>query len=145
MVVDLELARLEEGNGVLDERHGRQLRQILIIVKLLLTAFNAALEFGDAALSLILGHQDRSESELVILQVIQLFQIVHALCMSSISALLEVSSLIDRLQDGIDFQNLVLEPHLHMNERVGHRSRQVVVVLLQLLIVGVLEEELLLR
>ena len=48
------------------------------------------------------------------------------------------------LKDGIDLQDLVLQPHLYVYERVRKGVWQVVKVLLQVLILGVLEEELLL-
>ena len=49
-----------------------------------------------------------------------------------------------RLEDGVDLQDLVLQPHLHVYERVREGVWQVVKVLFQVLILGVLEEELLL-
>ena len=72
-VVSLELACLEEGDRVLYKSHRCQLRQILVVVKLLLTCLNVAFELGNATLHLVLGHEDRAEHELVILQIVQLF------------------------------------------------------------------------
>ena len=143
-VVSLELARLEEGDRVLDKRHSRQLRQILVVVELLLARFNVALELGDATLHLVFRHKDGAEHELVILQVVQFFQVIDSLGVACISSLFELSTLLYCLKNSIDLEDLVLKPHLDMDERIGHHARQVVIVLLQLLILGVLEQELLL-
>ena len=53
LVVRLELASLKEWHGILDERHGCQLGQVLIVVKRLFTALDTSLQFDDAALDLI--------------------------------------------------------------------------------------------
>ena len=52
--------------------------------------------------------------------------------------------LINGLKDGVDLQDLVLQPHLNVYERVSEGVWQVVEVLLQVLILGILEKELLL-
>ena len=52
--------------------------------------------------------------------------------------------LIYGLKDGVDLQDLVLQPHLDVYERVCEGVWQVVEVLLQVLILGILEKELLL-
>ena len=52
--------------------------------------------------------------------------------------------LIYGLKDGVDLQDLVLQPHLDVYERVSEGVWQVVEVLLQVLILGILEKELLL-
>ena len=65
--------------------------------------------------------------------------------MACVSTFFELSSLLDGLHDSIYLQDLILEPHLYVNERVGHRSRQIIIILLQLVILSILEEELLFR
>ena len=144
-VVSLELACLEEGDRILYQCHRGQLRQILVVVKLLLTGLNVSFELSDAPLHLVFGHEDRAKHELVILQVVQLFKVIDSLGMASISSFFKLGSLFDRFKNSIDFKDLVLEPHLDMNERIGHHARQIVIILFQLLILCVLEEKLLLR
>ena len=75
-IISLKLARFEERDGILDERHGRQLGQVLIIIQALLARLNAAFELDYAPLDLVFGHKNGADHELFILQVIQLFQII---------------------------------------------------------------------
>ena len=58
---------------------------------------------------------------------------------------LQLMSLLDGLKDGIELQDLILEPHLDIYKRVCQRLRQIIEVFLELCVLGILEEELLFR
>ena len=53
-------------------------------------------------------------------------------------------TLLDRFEDGLDFEHLVLKPHLHVDEWVSQGVGQIVEVLSQAGILGTLEKKLLL-
>ena len=95
-------------------------------------------------MDLVLAHEDGPERHLVVLQVLQLFQVVNSLGVSRTATLLKLVTLLDGLEDCLDLEHLVLQPHLDVDEGVRHRLRQIVKVFLQLLILRVLEKELLL-
>ena len=65
--------------------------------------------------------------------------------MSRTSPFLQLVSLLYSLKDRIELQDLVLEPHLDVDERIGQSLGQVVEIDFEFLIFGILEEELLLR
>ena len=62
--------------------------------------------------------------------------------MSGTPALLKLVTLLYGLQDCVNLQNLVLEPHLDVDKGVCEGSRQIIEVLLQSLVVFVLEKQL---
>lgn len=97
-------------------------------------------EFADSPLDLVLAHEDGAEHKFVVLQVVQLLQVVNALRVAGTSPFLKLVSLLDGLKNGLDLQNLILEPHLDVNERIGQRLWQVIEILFELLILGVLEQ-----
>lgn len=141
-VVGLELASLEERYGVLDERHGRQLGQVLVIVQALLARLDAAFEFDYAPLDLILGHENGADHELVVLQVVELFEVVDSLRVARAPPFFQLMSLLYGLKNCIKLQNLVLEPHFDVNKRVGQRLRQIIKIFLELRVLRILEEKL---
>ena len=144
LIVRLELACLEELNCVLSQAHRCQLCQFIIIVESLFTLFDVFLKVVAALKHLLFVHEDRAQREPVILQSGKLLQIVNSFLMSVVPALLQLVPLLNCLVHGIYFEQLVLEPHLDIRERVGHGSLQVVEVPLQRNILRVFKEQLLL-
>lgn len=65
--------------------------------------------------------------------------------MSRTSALLELMPLLNRFKDGFNLENLILKPHLDIDEWIGQVLRQIVKVFSQVSILRVLEQKLLLR
>ena len=64
--------------------------------------------------------------------------------MASAASFFKFMALFYSFKDGVKFENFILEPHFDINEGIGKCLGQIVKVLLELLILGVLKEELLL-
>ena len=112
---------------------------------MLLARLNVAFQLCNASVDLVFAHEDGAKRHLVILQVLQLLQVVNSLGVTCTATLLKLMTLLNRLQDCLDLQHFVLEPHFDVNEGVCHGFGQIVKVFLQVLIFRVLEEKLLLR
>ena len=54
-------------------------------------------------------------------------------------------SLLYGLKDGIELQDLVLEPHFDVNKRVSQRLWQIIKIFLELRVLRILEEKLFFR
>jgi len=96
-------------------------------------------------LDLFTAHKDGADHKLVVLQIVKLFQVVDTLSMPGVPSLFKFVPLFNRFQDCINLQNLVLEPHLDVDERVCQRVWKIVKISFKLRIFGVLEQELLFR
>ena len=142
LVVGLELASLKEWDGVSHQTQRCQLSKHIIVVQFFLTLLNALPQLMDSSLYLVFGHEDGPKCKLIILKIIKLFEVVHPLVLSSISALFQFTSLVNSLQDGIYFKDLILEPYFDISKGIGDLVLQVVKVFLQRLVLSILKQQL---
>ena len=139
MVVSLELARLEKWNRVFNKTHCSQLSQIFVIIQTLFASLYILFQFDYPPLNLVPAHKDGTDCKLVVLQIVKLLEVVNTLLVSGTATFFEFVPLFNSFQDCIDLQNLILEPHLNVDERVSQRVGKIVKISLKFCILGVLE------